>query len=224
MNKVIMSVVLGAMVALPVGCRGTAPAPKPPKPPKPAEYPEVIWQRPTSMPDWVSKTPAGDDFLFFKGISLPDRYESKARERAFNDAAQMISKYIFTAAGYRWVGVDVGTNARGNVMIQAIAQASLFDNISKAIVRNAYELETYTRYERDREYGVLVKYFKVYVLVQWPKAEAVALKDAAVAGALQELQKQHDEEVDAIKKRQLEEAMKTLRKIEETGLEAGQSD
>ena len=185
-----------------------------------ADGPFVVWSRPAQMPECVWKKPEDGDYLYFVGVSTPETYEIKARERSYNDAATAISKYVFTAAGYRWIDIDVGTNARGNVMIQAIAQKSFFDNVSKAIVRKAYEIESYTRLERERQYGAWVKYYKCYVLFRWPEEQVRQMTRAAAVGAQRDLQKQHEQEVDAIKKKQLEEAMKTLQEIEKNGLDS----
>jgi hypothetical protein len=180
----------------------------------------VIWQRPERAPDWLSKTPEDDTYLYFVGMSTPETYEIKARERSYNDAATIISRYIFTAAGYKWVGVDVGSNAHGSVMIQAIAQKSMFENISKAVVSKAYEVENFVQYRRRREYGAWVNYYRYYGLFRWPEAQFAQVAKAAAIGAQKDLQQQYEREVDAVKKQQLEAAMKTLKEIEEKGLDS----
>ena len=231
--KRLMMVVVMVFAGAVVGCHSAQKPMEPPRvPPEQqataetvppdilADGPFVVWTRPATMPDWVWKKPQNDEYLYFVGVSTPETYEIKARERAYNDAATTIARYVFTAAGYRWIDVDVGTNAKGSVMIQAIAQKSFFDNVSKSIVRKAYEVESYTRLERERQYGAWVKYYKVYVLFRWPEEQVNDMAKAAAIGAQRDLQKQYEQEVDAIKKKQLEEAMKTLEDIEKNGLDS----
>lgn len=185
-----------------------------------AEYgPVVVWERPTPAPDWIWKKPEGEGHIFFVGVSTPERYEIKAKERAYNDAATDIARYVFTAAGYRWIDADVGSNAHGKVMIQAIAQKSLYDHFSQSLVRRAYEVENYTRFIREKQYGAWTTYFKRYILFRWSEGEMADLATNAAAQAQEDLRKKYQSEVDAIKKKQLEEATKILDEIQDKGIE-----
>ena len=158
---------------------------------------ELIRTSPDVRPQWTDEPESESDYeyLAFKGTSLDASNQREAERLARQDALVTIGDYLFAHVSSRVKESVEYSGASSDIYDPKIAEETVREITSKGLVSIAYPGKFYIEHFRKRERGFWSYYYRVQVLVKYPRPQVAAVSQEATLKVLSQIKKTVDDAV-----------------------------